>query len=103
MKKIYSEQKAEEYADEVSQSVVIRSFVDGNSSDDRRESTDEEKWLLKTAIYAALLAIREGRDEESAKAAAEYFIAVNQPAANRTRINTYDSVYEPIGVFLTKR
>jgi hypothetical protein len=96
-KTIYTEQAAKEYAEKTAETVVIREFKDGNSSDTRRNSTEAEKAIVERAIFAALLSIRGGYEPQSAKATAEFFILFN---SGETHINTYDSVYIPIDEFL---
>lgn len=96
----FSELDAKLYAKEMAKSVVIRSYKDGNSNDVRRKSTKKEAEIIECAIYSALCAIRGGYDEQSAKATAEYMVLYN---SGETHINSYDSVYIPIGAFLKKR
>jgi len=102
VKILYSEQEAADYAKEAAKRVEIRSYENGCSRDDMRDSTDEERALLECAICAALWAIRAGYDAESAKAAAEFFVAYGSDSGGvwETHINTYGSVYLPIGRFL---
>lgn len=98
----YSEHDALNFAKEASQSVVIRSYVNGCSNDERRPSTETEAQLVTNAIAAALFSIRSGYDEDSAKATAEFFITRcnNTDGVWDEHINTYDSVYIPINDFL---
>lgn len=93
----YTEKDASEFAKEASKSVVIRSWNNGNSNDDRRESTKIESEIVERAIVASLIAIKNGYDVDSAKATAEFFVIYN---SGETHINTYDSVYIPICEFL---
>lgn len=97
MKYNYTEKMASEYANEISKSVVIRSYDNGNSKDERRESRPAEAQMVENAIAAALIAIKNGYDENSAKATAEFFVIHN---SGETHINSYDSVYIPINNFL---
>jgi hypothetical protein len=105
----YSLEEAKAYAEEASRSLVFRTFNNGDSRDERRDSTEEEAGMLRLAIYAALLAIRgnhesvgETGNEWGAKAAAEYFILAWQDSGglDAPHINTYDSVYIPINNYL---
>ena len=96
-KTLFSEQSAKEYAEKTAETVVIREYIDGNSNDTRRISTEAEKDIVQRAIYAALLSIRGGYEAQSAKATAEFFVLCNSGV---THINTYDSVYIPIDDFL---
>ena len=93
----FTEQEIRTFASVTSKTVVVRSYKDGNSSDTRRQSTEEEAALIERAIAAALLSIRDGRDISTAKNTAEYFVFYN---SGETHINAYDSVFIPIGDFL---
>jgi hypothetical protein len=96
-KATFTEQAAKEYAQKTAETVVIRAYNDGNSSDTRRNSTKEEKAIVERAIAAALLSIRNGYEPQSAKTTAEFFVLFN---SGEPHINTYDSVYIPINEFL---
>jgi len=96
-KTIYTEQAAKEFAKKTAETVVIREYKDGNSTDTRRSSNKAERFLVERAIYAALLSIRGGYEPQSAKATAEFFILCN---SGEPHINTYDSVFIPIDNFL---
>jgi len=89
----YTEKMAKDYAKAMAKTVVIRSYEDGNSKDTRRKATRAEASLVERAIAAALIAIRSGSDESSAKATAEHFVLYGGGEAH---INTYDSVFIPI-------
>jgi hypothetical protein len=93
----FTEQAAKEYAQKTAETVVIREYKDGNSSDTRRNSTNEEKAIVERAIAAALISIRSSYEPQSAKATAEFFVLYN---SGEKHINTYDSVYIPINEFL---
>jgi hypothetical protein len=96
-----SEQVIEEYAKQMSQTVVIRSYDNGNREDTRSPAEPEEARAVSTAIESALIAIKNGYDEDTAKAAAEFFVGCQFPSEwNEPRINTHDSVYLPINEFL---
>jgi len=97
IKTIFSEQAVKEFSEKTAETVVIREYKDGNSSDIRRNSTEAEKAIVERAIFAALLSIRGGYEPQSAKATAEFFVLFN---SGEPHINTYDSVYIPIDEFL---
>jgi len=94
---LFTDQAAKEFSKKTAETVVIRKYKDGNSSDIRRNSTKAEKAIIERAIYAALLSIRGGYEPQSAKATAEFFVLYN---SGETHINAYDSVYIPIDEFL---
>ena len=94
----YTEKDASEYAKEISQTIVWRSYDENHSStDNRRRATKTEAKLVEKAIAAALWAIKEGRDPDTAKATAEYMII---HGSGEDHINTYLSVYIPINDFV---
>ena len=93
----FTEQAVKDFAEKTAETVVIREYKDGNSSDTRRASTNEEKAIVERAIAGALLSIRSGHEPNSAKSTAEFFILFN---SEETHINTYDSIYVPINNFL---
>jgi len=105
----YTEQEAEEYARETAQEVMIRSYEDGRNEkgyrfDMRRKSTEQERDLVERAIGAALLAILKGYDVDAAKATAEYMVLWGSLGKLDPHINSWMSIYVPIGNFLdTKR
>jgi hypothetical protein len=108
MKAKYSEQDAAAYAKKAAKTVEIRTYTkDGCSVDTKRVSTDKERALLENAICAALLAIKNGYDAESAKATAEFFIihgsGIDSRGIKETHINSYGSVYIPICEFLQSK
>ena len=103
----YTDQDASDYAMQTSASVVIRSYKDGDSRDERRISTGDDASLIYTTVYAALLAIKHGDDEQSVMSMAEYIIHVTQNLRHirdqeEGRINAYVSVFTPISTFLAK-
>ena len=103
----YTDHDAMEYAKQIRETVVFRSYKDGNSRDERRQSTGDEAYLIMTTVYAALLAIKNGYDERSVMAMAEFIIHVNQGQRHTLdqeegHINAYDSVFTPISTFLAQ-
>ena len=100
-KDIFTEEEAIAFAKEKSESIVIRTHGKYGSDDERRDAIPEEAQQVKNAISAALIAIRNGGDPDTAKATAEFFIILNESIGNEfSHINTYDSVYIPINEFL---
>lgn len=97
-----TEQELREYADKVAETIVIRTYTNGNSSDDRRETTAVEKQIISSIIYGGLLAIRSGADEKSVADACEYIGNIqmrNVVTDGIGEMNGYDSVYRPIRDF----
>jgi len=88
------EQEMKRLARENSKEIVIRSYNDGNSSDDRREATPEESEILYRLLYAAMLAYgwrSNGGSIDSILDTAEFVCHQFLPEAN-----AYDSVYIPL-------
>lgn len=96
----FTEQELKAYAEMKAETIVIRTFNNGNSSDDIRDTTPSEKQILTSIIYGGLLAIRYGAQKQSVLDACEYIgnIQVEELIKNG-RMNGYDSVYMPISQF----
>ena len=82
----------EEYANCQASTITIRSYANGISKDITRNSTEDEKKILKSIIGGALSAIKSGIDRQSAMDVAEY-IAIHSFDKMKEQCNTYDSVY----------
>ncbi len=67
-----TEQELKEYANKQAETIVIRTYTNGNSSDDRRATTEAEKQIISSVIYGGLLAIRHGADRQSVKDTCEF-------------------------------
>jgi hypothetical protein len=93
----FTEQDIMNFAEKAAETVVIREVKDGKTSDTRRTSTDEEKAIVERAIAAALLAIQNAYEMESAKSTAEFFVHYK---SGEPHINSFDSVYIPVSEFL---
>ena len=89
-----TEQELKEYAKLLSNTIVIRSYEDGSSKDERRKTTKPEKKIIESIIFGGLLAIRNGVDIQSTKDTCEYIGKLQIP-----EMNGYDSVYIPISEF----
>jgi len=96
----FTEQEAADFAKEASKLVVIRTYTDGCSNDTERKATKAEKTLVEKAIFAALVAIRNHYDADSAKATAEFFII--HGSKYEDHINTYDSIFQKVDNFLSR-
>lgn len=83
----------EEYAECESSTITIRSYTEGNSKDTIRNSTKEEKEILKAIIAGALYAIKIGKDKQTVMDVAEYIGLYSFKETEEGRCNTYDSVY----------
>lgn len=95
-----TEQELREYADKVAETIVIRTYTNGNSSDDRRETTAVEKQIISSIIYGGLLAIRSGADKSSVMHTCEYIGNIQmRGVVTDGSMNGYDTIYCPIGNF----
>ena len=86
-----TEQQLKEYASRKAESIVIRTYNEHGSKDERRKTTKTEKRIISAVILGGLLAIRDGADRQSVQDACEYVGKLLIP-----RMNGYDSVYNPI-------
>ena len=86
----------EEYAEGVSNTITIRSYVNGNSKDTTRDATEDEKRILKAIISGALNAIRAGKEKQCVMDTAECIALHFFDETEEGRCNTYDSVYSQI-------
>lgn len=89
-----TEQELKEYATQAAETIVIRTYNNGNSEDTKRNTTKLEKRIIFAIIYGALLAINNGADKQSAKDTAEYIGDLQIP-----EMNGYDTIYNKIGDF----
>ena len=87
-----TEQELREYANRKAESIVIRSYDEHGSKDERRKTTKPEKRIIAAVILGGLLAIRDGADKQSVQDACEYVGKLLIP-----EMNGYDSIYNPIG------
>jgi hypothetical protein len=96
----FTEQELKAYAEMKAETIVIRTYKNGNSDDERRDSTPEEKKIIESVIYGGLLAIRSGVDKQSVKHACEYIGNIfMKDIVTEGEMNGYDSIYNPIGEF----
>jgi hypothetical protein len=99
-----TEQELRAYAEMKAETIVIRTWsgkeYKSNSSDDRRDTTLEEKKIIESVIFGGLLAIRSGADKSSVKHACEYIGNIlMEGKITEGRMNGYDSIYNPIGEY----
>ena len=88
---IVSEQQLKEYANKKAESIVIRSYDEHGSKDERRKTTKTEKRIIASIIFGGLLAIRDGADRQSVQDACEYIGNLQIP-----EMNGYLTIYNPI-------
>jgi len=89
-----SEQDLKEYATKQAETIVIRTYENSNSQDERRLATKREKKIIQSIVYGGLLSIHIGSDVQSVADACEYIAKLQLPD-----INGYLTVYLPIKQF----
>lgn len=92
--KYYQETELQEIAREKSKTIVIRTYNNGNSNDERRDATPEEQENIYKLLYAGLLAInfRHGKEYQGVMDACEYAGHLFLPE----NTNCYDTIYLPL-------
>ena len=100
----YSEPDLKELALASSKTIVIRTYVNGNSSDDERTATEEESTIIFNLIFGALLGCnwgetnRNNRDvQQGIIDSAEFIAHLFIPNAN-----CYDTIYNRIKGILSQ-
>lgn len=88
----YNDIELKEIAKDISNSIVIRTYINGNSSDNRRETTKTEKEIIQNIAYGAMLAYRFSKtDLDGILDMAEFTLKQFIPEAN-----AYDTIYIPL-------
>lgn len=95
--KYFKEKELQEIARENSKTIVIRTYNNGNSNDERREATPEEQENIYKLLYAGLLAInfKHGKEYQGVMDACEYAGHMFLPEGT----NCYDTIYLPLFYF----
>lgn len=91
--KAYTESQLRAYASQHADTIVIRTYNNGCSSDDRRDATEQEQHIIFSLILGALLAYthRPETGIQSVADSAEFTAHHLIPDAN-----AYDTIYTPI-------
>ena len=90
----YNESQLKEIARDIAGSIMIRSYDRGNSRDDRRETTKEEREIIQNIAYGAMLAYSyrsNGGSIDSILDTAEFTLKQFIP-----NCNSYDTIYIPL-------
>lgn len=82
------ERDLKSFAREAAETIVIRTYTNGNSDDTERKTSEIEQIIISNLIFAGLLAIKNGGDVQTAKDACEYAGKLFLPD-----MNGYDSIY----------
>ena len=85
-------------AEEISETIVIRTYVNGTSHDKRRGSTEAEKRALYNIAFGALLGLNYGEWVRGNRNAAEAIINAAEFSIKQfiPNCNGYDSMYIPL-------
>lgn len=97
-REVKTEAELKEIAEAMSETIMIRTYENGNSKDTRRKTTKPEKAIIYKIAYGALLALNHGEDSRSSRLAeqkiidtAEFTIDLFIPDCNG-----YDTMYIPL-------
>lgn len=85
-REVKTEAELKEIAEAMSETIMIRTYENGNSNDTRRKTTKPEKAIIYKIAYGALLALNHGIVDS-----AEYTIDLFIPECNG-----YDTIYIPL-------
>lgn len=98
MRKHYTETRLRELANTIADTMVERTYDNGNSCDTRRKTNGEERIVLYNVAFGALLALNWGEshrgtrgEEQAIIDAAEFTIDLFLP-----HCNGYDTIYNPL-------
>lgn len=93
-----TEAELKEIAEAMSETVMIRTYENGNSNDTRRKTTKKEKDIIYNVAYGALLGMNWGEDVRSSELAAQAIIDTAEFTINRfiSNCNGYDTMYIPL-------
>ena len=88
----YSETELRKFAEDISRTIVIREYINGNSKDTRRETTKPEKEIIFNIAYSAMLSYGfVGCDVDGIFNMAEFTLSRFIPTCN-----SYDTIYCPL-------
>ncbi len=91
----YTETQLKEIARDIAGSIVIRDYVNGNSRDTRRETSNPEKEIIRNIAYGAMLAYsyRSGQNNSINSILDMCEFTLRQFIPN---CNCYDTIYIPL-------
>lgn len=94
--KKYTGSQLREIARDYSSSIVIRSYKDGSSSDDRRPATKPEREILENILYAAMVAYLYRSEDNGGSIEAVLDMAEFTCHQFLPECNAYDTIYTPL-------
>ena len=92
----FTSEDLKKIADEYSNEVVIRTYTNGNSSDDRREATLPEKEIVFKILYAAMIAYGYRSEQNGGSIDAVLDMAEFTCHQFLPDVNAYDTIYIPL-------
>ena len=92
----YTIEQLKEIARDYSTSIVIRSYTNGSSSDDRRETTLAEREIIQKIIYAAMIAYGYRSEENRGSIDAVLDMAEFTCHQFLPECSAYDTIYTPL-------
>ena len=98
MRKHRTESELREIAESIAQTIVIRTYENGNSRDDRRPTTGQERITLRDIAFGALLGLNWGETFRREKICADAIIEAAEFTLMQfiPGVNGYDSIYLPL-------
>ena len=93
-----TQDELKQIAESISESIMIRTYTNGSSNDERRETTLEEKSIIYKIAYGALLGLNWGEDCRRSRIAEQKIIdtAEFQIGLFIPECNGYDTIYIPL-------
>ena len=92
----YTSEELKRIADENSNEIVIRTYKDGNSSDDRRKTTLVEKQIVYKILYAAMASYGYRGEQNGGSIDAVLDMAEFTCHQFLPEVNAYDTIYTPL-------
>lgn len=98
------ESEIREYARKAAETVSVRTYDNGTSSDTRRSATHDEAYIIENLIVMAISAAKYNTTNGhwmpdnicEAASTAEYGLLTFFPGTEEAHINSYDTVFRPI-------
>ncbi len=98
MRIVKTESELKRIAEKISETIMIRSYENGNSRDDRRETTTPEKQIIFRIAYGALLGLNYGDATRSDKGREQAILDTVEFVLTQfiREANGYDTIYWPL-------